>query len=190
MKRPHSIPPNLQFEINDAEDEWVFSQKFDYIHGRALVTCFTDPSFVIAEAYKSLAPGGYLELQDGVFPFEYVGEPPTDSAIYKWNEYVVAGAAKAGRPWTNVPHYKRWMEETGFENVVEKTYYLPTSPWPKGRYFKDISMLWQEDMTSGLEGISLKVMGNLGWSVDEIRVFLAAVRDDFKNTNIHCYTPM
>jgi trans-aconitate methyltransferase len=73
MKRAHSVPPNLQFEINDAEDEWVFSQKFDFIHGRALLTCFKDPSFVIAEAYKSLAPGGYLELQDGVFPFEYVG---------------------------------------------------------------------------------------------------------------------
>jgi hypothetical protein len=82
------------------------------------------------------------------------------------------------------------MEETGFEGVVEKTYYLPTSPWAKGKYFKDIAMLWQEDMTSGLEGISFKVMGNLGWSVDEIRVFLVGVRDDFKNTNIHCYTPM
>lgn len=185
-----SIPPNLQFEINDAEDEWIFSQQFDFIHGRALVTCFKDPSFVIAQAYKSLAPGGYLELQDGVFPFEYIGEPPTDSAIYKWNELVVAGAAKTGRPWTNVRHYKRWMEDLGFENVVEKTYYLPTNPWAKGRYYKDIAVLWNEDMTSGLEGISLKVLGNLGWSVDEIRVFLAAVRDDFKNPNIHCYTPM
>jgi hypothetical protein len=29
MKRAHSVPPpNLQFEINDAEDEWVFNQKF------------------------------------------------------------------------------------------------------------------------------------------------------------------
>jgi uncharacterized protein YjeT (DUF2065 family) len=30
--------------------------------------------------------------------------------------------------------------------------------------------LWHEDMTSGLERISLKFLGNLGWSVDEIRV--------------------
>ena len=30
----------------------------------------------------------------------------------------------------------------------------------QGRYFKDIAVLWHEDMTSGLEGISLKVLGN------------------------------
>jgi hypothetical protein len=29
-----SIPPNCQFEVDDAEDPWMFSQKFDYIHGR------------------------------------------------------------------------------------------------------------------------------------------------------------
>jgi hypothetical protein len=103
---------------------------------------------------------------------------------------VVAGAAKTGRPWTNVQHYKRWIEEIGFENVVEKTYYLPTNPWAKGRYFKDIAVLWHKDITSGLEGISLKVLGNLGWSVDEIHVFLAAVRDDFQEPEhslLHAY---
>ena len=34
---------------------------------------------------------------------------------------------------------------------------------------------------AGLESISLKALGNRGWSVDELRVFLAAMRDDFKN---------
>jgi hypothetical protein len=43
--------------------------------------------------------------------------------------------------------------------------YLPTNPWARGKCFKDIAMLWQEDIASGLEGISLKVMGNFGWSV-------------------------
>jgi hypothetical protein len=68
------VPPNLRFEINDAEDEWNFSE---------------DPrSQMIQQAYKSLAPGGYLEIQDGSFPFKYVGDPPVDSAFYKWNQLV------------------------------------------------------------------------------------------------------
>lgn len=41
-----SVPPNLRFEIDDAEDEWIFSERFDYIHGRALLSCFKEPSFV------------------------------------------------------------------------------------------------------------------------------------------------
>jgi len=31
-----SLPPNCSFIIDDAEDPWTFSQKFDFIHGRAL----------------------------------------------------------------------------------------------------------------------------------------------------------
>lgn len=96
------MPSNLHFEIKDAEEEWDFEQQFDLIHGRALVTCFTDPSHIVRQAYKSLAPGGYLELRDGVMPMQYMVPPPKDCALVKWNEYMVAGAAKSGRPVTNV----------------------------------------------------------------------------------------
>jgi hypothetical protein len=82
------------------------------------------------------------------------------------------------------------MEEIGFEDVVEHQFYWPTSGWPKGKYFKTLAMYWQEDLLSGLEAISLKVMGLMGWSADEIRVFLAGVRNDVKDTSIHAYLPM
>jgi SAM-dependent methyltransferase len=86
------VPSNCSFEIDDAEDEWVFDTKFDFIHGRALVSCFSDPEFVLRQIYKSLAHGGYFELQDAVFPMEFIGEPPVNSALYKWNELVMEGA--------------------------------------------------------------------------------------------------
>ena len=184
------MPPNCRFEIDDAEDDWAFSEPFDYIHGRALASCFADPKRVLTQAFNSLVPGGWLELQDGSFPCKYVGEPPVDSAFYKWNELVSAGATKTGRPWANAPNYARWMREIGFEDVVEKNFYWPTSPWPKGQYFKEVSMLFQEDLLNGLEGISLKVMGLLGWSAEDVKAFLPAVRDDIKNTAIHGYFPM
>ena len=96
MKRAHSVPPNLQFEINDAEDEWVFSQKFDFIHGRALITCFKDPAAVFRRAYDALAPGGYFEMQDAVFPLQSIGDLPTESAIYRWMQIIDEGSAKLG----------------------------------------------------------------------------------------------
>lgn len=176
--------------MDDAEDEWAFSTKFDYIHGRALASCFKDPTFVIREAFRSLAPGGYLELQDGYFPMEYVGDIPVESALYKWNELIVKGASKTGRPWSNAPHYKRWMEEIGFEDVVERRFYLPTSPWPKGRYFKTVAAYFQEDLLTGLEAISLKVLSLLGWTPEEIQVLLVDVRKDLRDTNIHAFINM
>lgn len=46
-------------------------------------------------------------------------------------------------------------------------------------------------MTSGLEAISLGLFTRvLGWSREEVDVFLIDVRKDIKNTKIHCYYPM
>jgi hypothetical protein len=103
---------------------------------------------------------------------------------------VIAGGAKLGRPWTNVQHYKRWMEKIGFKDVVEKSFYWPTSQWARGEYFKDIAMLHQENTLRGLEALSLKVMGSIGWSAEEVQVFLTDVRSDVKNTSIHAFLPM
>ncbi|RDW68603.1 hypothetical protein BP5796_09260 [Coleophoma crateriformis] len=189
--QPLYIPPNLRFEIDDAEDEWLFSNQFDYIHGRALVSCFTDPSVVLKSAFNALAPGGYLELQDGIFPMEYIGEPPVESNLYKWNQLLIEGSTKSGRPWTNVRHYKRWMQEIGFEEVVEKEFYWPTSQWPKGSYLKGVSNWWQKDFLQGLDGISMRIFtGMLGWSVEKVKEFTDEVRKDVVNKEIHAYLPI
>jgi hypothetical protein len=38
--------------------------------------------------------------------------------------------------------------------------------------------------------MSLKLMGSLGWSADEVKEFLVGVKEDVKNTTIHAYGPM
>ena len=82
------------------------------------------------------------------------------------------------------------MEEVGFEDVVEKDFYWPTSAWTKGKYYKQIAALFQADMLNGLEGMSLKVIGVLGWTVDEIRAFIVGVRKDLQDTSITAYEHM
>lgn len=129
-------------------------------------------------------------MQDMQFPFQYIGDPPTESAVYKWNELLIEGAARAGRPWTNVQYYRHYMEELGLEDIAEKNFYWPTSMWARGRYFKDVATFFHENLLRALEGVSLKVMGILGWSEDEILNFLAGVREEIKDTSIHAYLPM
>ncbi len=154
------------------------------------MSCFVDPSTIIAQAYDHLEPGGWLELQDGIFPFEYVGEKPVNSALYKWNEYVLQGAEASGRSWTNVKHYKRWMEDAGFEDVEERRFYWPLSSWAKGQYYKTISAYFQEDIHGGVEAISFRVLSRLGWSAEKIKEFLDEVRKDVRDTSIHAYLNM
>jgi hypothetical protein len=82
------------------------------------------------------------------------------------------------------------MEEIGFEGVVERNFYMPTNPWAKGEYFKQIGALLEENYTKGIEGMSLRVIGALGWTAEEIREFLAQVKRDIQDPSITCYTRM
>ena len=47
-----SVPPNLKFVVDDAEDEWVYDNKFDYIHCRLMAGCFADVERFIQQAYE------------------------------------------------------------------------------------------------------------------------------------------
>jgi len=76
-----SIPPNCNFEIDDAEEEWLFTEPFDYIHGRALMNCFKDISTVFASAFRALAPGGHFEMQDGCMPFRSADGTLNDTTL-------------------------------------------------------------------------------------------------------------
>jgi hypothetical protein len=89
-----------------------------------------------------------------------------------------------------VAHYKSWMEEIGFEDVVEVTFYMPTNPWAKGKYFKQVGALLEENYIKGIEGMSLRVIGALGWTAEEIRAFLVRVKRDIQDPSITCYVPM
>ena len=62
-----SVPPDCKFEIDDVEDDWTYTRQPDYVHGRAMFTCFNDPKTVFQKAYDALAPGGYFEMQDIYF---------------------------------------------------------------------------------------------------------------------------
>jgi hypothetical protein len=130
-------------------------------------------------------------MQDGIFPMKYVGEPPVDSDLYKWNELALEASRRSGRPWDNTLYYAEWMREIGFEDVVEKNFYWPTSPWPKGDYFKQVAIYFQEDMLNGLEGISMKVLTKfMGWTAEEVQALLVGVKRDFRDLSIHAYLRM
>ncbi|PQE15134.1 hypothetical protein CJF31_00007224 [Rutstroemia sp. NJR-2017a BVV2] len=186
-----SVPPNCSFHIEDAEDPWTFSEelKFDLIHGRVLLSCFRSPKTVFTSAFNALAPGGYLELRDPIFPFQYATPPPKDCALVKWNNLILEASAKAGRPWNNGAHYKRWLEEIGFVDIVERREYAPMNPWAKGQRNKVLSIWVQRNVLMGLEALSMALFTRiLGMEKREVEQLLLAVERDIKDKTIHCYS--
>ncbi len=73
---------------------------------------------------------------------------------------------------------------------MEKKYYFTLSACAKGKYYKEISVHSQTEFLNGIEGMSLGIMGSMGWSAEQVNSCLLAVTVDVKNTKIHCYVPM
>ena len=47
-----SVPPNLKFIVDDAEDTWLYQNKFDLIHARLMSGSFADWPNFFRQAYE------------------------------------------------------------------------------------------------------------------------------------------
>ncbi|KAI8623129.1 S-adenosyl-L-methionine-dependent methyltransferase [Xylariaceae sp. FL1651] len=190
--QPYYAPPNVSFEICDAEDDWSFQQPFDFIHMRAMVTCFRNPRAVLAEAYRALAPGGFIELRDPVLPFQFL-TPPAESgggcALQDWGALLMDAARRAGRDWSVATQYARMLGELGFVGVTERREAIALSPWVKGAQNKQLSLLLQQDILNMLEPMSMALFTRvLGWEAPKVLDMLELVKKDVQNTKIHAYS--
>jgi hypothetical protein len=169
----------------------LFSQKFDYIHGRALASCFSSSIQVFGSAFSALKPGGYFEMQDFSCPWPSVDGSSAGTAFEKWCDMMVEGARKLGRDLTQAPRYSGFMREVGFVDVVEKWMAWPIGPWAKGKRMRRLGAWAKEDVLTGLQGLSMAIFSRgLGMSAEEIEVFLVDVRKDIESRKMHCYIPM
>ena len=105
------VPPNCSFEVDDLEKDWTWSKRFDLIVARAVTGCFRDSQGIVKKGYeyavpaksppaspasastevspltqhyRSLEPGGYLEMHEFDLPYASDdGTMPEDNALYR-----------------------------------------------------------------------------------------------------------
>lgn len=93
--------------------------------------------------------------------------------------------------WQKTRKYKGWVEDAGFEEVVEQKLAQPLNPWPKGKNFKELGVWMNRNILDACDGISKAVLTRgLGMTVEEIEVLLIGVRKDVCDKRIHCYAPV
>ncbi|KIW81861.1 hypothetical protein Z517_04887 [Fonsecaea pedrosoi CBS 271.37] len=190
--QPTLIPPNCSFEIDDVEREWTWSFRFDYIFSRMMVGSFADwPSF-IGRAYENLNPGGWLELQDCIFPLAtddgsfHEGQP-----IYEWSSLLLEASEKLGRSLGDATRHREHMTAAGFINVTVKHFKWPSNHWPKDPRHKVVGLWTLANIGEGLEGLSMALLSRgHGWSREQVLAYLTGVRRDLQDRRIHAYWPM
>ncbi|PKS12522.1 hypothetical protein jhhlp_000729 [Lomentospora prolificans] len=186
-----SVPPNVQFIIDDAEDPWTYAEKFNFIYARFLTACIVDWPKLFQQCYDNLEPGGWLEVVDVLPPTSDDGTMTKETALGRWVDLLVEGTKKFGRPLDAPLTYRNGMEHAGFKEVIEERYMWPQNQWPKDTKLKELGQWSYENIDSGLEAISNAIFTRFhGWTKEDLDAFLIEVREDMKNTEIHSYWPV
>ncbi|KAH8697082.1 S-adenosyl-L-methionine-dependent methyltransferase [Talaromyces proteolyticus] len=188
--QPTWVPPNLHFEIDDAESEWEFSEPFDYIHIRSMAGSIGDWPQLLQRASNHLAPGGWIELTE----FETWASTddnslPSDSAYHEFQVRLCEAAAVFGKEMNIAPHIHDLVRNAGFADAKEEVWKCPLSPWPQDPRLKELARYMNLQMMESIEPYSLALFSRvLKWDNHRIQTLLGNVRRDLRNLNYHMYS--
>ncbi|KDN62907.1 putative methyltransferase domain-containing protein [Colletotrichum sublineola] len=186
------VPPNVKFVVDDAEEPWIYSQPFDYIHSRMMTGSIANWEKYVKTCFDNLTPGGYLELTEAdVMPLSDDGTLTEDTSIMKalrlWSE----GLAMLGSPFEDISRLEGVMKDAGFEDVHVKRFKWPMNSWPKDPKYKELGMWNYENIAPNWEGFLMATLTRtMEWTKEEVLVLAMEARKDSGNKNIHAYYQM
>ena len=112
--------------------------------------------------------------------------------LESWQGYVKEATAFTGRSWTNVPNYKKWMEEAGFLDIEEVKFRWPSNQWSSDKKERLLGAWTQAQISHGmLESVSTRLFcSRLGWSMERLTTFLNQMRSESRDPKIKAYSPV
>ncbi|KAI9737389.1 MAG: hypothetical protein M1834_009543 [Cirrosporium novae-zelandiae] len=182
------LPPNVLFEVDDANEPWIYHRRFDFIHARQHHGAVEEKR-LMQQSLEFLHPEGWLEMQEYSFPMKCDDNTfPSDCSLYKWSELMVEASRQIGQDLHKPVYYEQWMKDAGFVNVKAMVYKIPTNKWPREKNEKTKGLWQMANILQGLSGVTLALFTRvLGWQASEIEEFLKGVQKDIRNRNIHAY---
>lgn len=184
---------NLTIDLSRLETQpepgWHFSAPFELIHMRNMKGSFAQWEDVYAEVYKSLSPGGWIEVADydlGDFP-----APPEepDSASFtllnlrKLYASLMQASFKSGRPLGLYYMHPSYLEDAGFTDIQTTHVNVPIGPWPTDAAQKSIGKITLVIFMESFEAVLLRLLTKYGdkeklWTAQEVRATIAAAQQE------------
>ncbi|KAL8742179.1 MAG: hypothetical protein Q9184_008294, partial [Pyrenodesmia sp. 2 TL-2023] len=183
VKPTSAVPTNCTFRVHNAESpKWGFASRntFDLIHSRMLVMGMRDWRSFFQNCHHHLKPGGWVEVHEVAFPM-HSADPnvPAQTPFLRWGHAVYDGLANGGIDGGAAHKFSRYLEEVGFENVVEEKIPWAIAPWPEDEKEKKIGQMEADNLNNGMEGMTMGLLTkNLGWTPEEVGEFVKEIRAD------------
>lgn len=186
--QPTEVPPNVFFEIDDAQEEWTYTDPFDFIHIRGLSGAFRDWTAVYKEAYKHLRPNGVLEVAD--FGLVRLGEAIPNSYVSIFNGACLSAAEQAGVA-LGLDHMKRpVLQQAGFSIAKDRTFDVPLGTWSPDPRKKVAGKMALISTLEGLEANSLRLLTrHTGWKTEDVRDVCGKVTEELMRPGVRPSVP-
>lgn len=186
--QPPWIPPNLTFEIDDAEAEWLYTPStFDFVHCRFLFLAIRDYPRLLRQAYKALKPGGWIQFCEyNVIAKSYDNTLPDPSPALELVKSLVLAGAKMGLNLHVANELADMSKEAGYTNVTEQIVDFPMAGWPRDRRLKEAGMFYHMQIRDNLPGIAMGMCTRvLGWSKEKVEEVSRGVRAELDDERVH-----
>lgn len=179
--QPSWVPNNVKFIVDDVELDWSQPSCYDYIHLRYLAGSIKDWPRLMRQAFASLKPGGWIELQEAsaTFVSENMEQHPVDgdNALVQLMDTLDEACQQTGRTIDPAPHLSTWTRDVGFDTVHRQIFKIPVGTWPKERRLRDIGAMMSVNYFDGVEGFTAILAKDvLGWPEEEVEMLNARVR--------------
>lgn len=185
------VTPNVEFLVEDAEDEWV-GALYDYIHIRMLSGAIKDWPGLLAKVFNHLNPNGWVEIVEfEVMVRSYNNAMDQAPEVQTWQEGLKEAAAKFGRRMDVAVHLEKWVREANFTDVSEHKMIVPTGTWPKDKEMKTLGAYQLLNMLDAASAYGQAHFTRvLGWSPAEYEVLSTKCRTKLKDRKLQLYSDL
>ncbi|KAJ2904377.1 hypothetical protein MKZ38_008162 [Zalerion maritima] len=189
--QPTWVPPNVNFVIEDMEDNWVHSSDFDFIFMRHCVSLIRNPGQVVDSAFSHLKPKGWVEFQElRPYLMSDDGTLPEDHPVSKFYGLLPMALKEYGFKVDFADDLPRVLERAGFTDVHFTTYKIPLGPWPKSTTLKLVGYYFRTVLLDFVATVMTKPFAEAEISRKECEELLQDVQEAMDNPSIHAYVPL
>ncbi|KAK3315702.1 S-adenosyl-L-methionine-dependent methyltransferase [Apodospora peruviana] len=187
----HWTPPNVNFVVDDIEEEWLNGGNFDLIHARHVCPFIKQPAALVTKAFDNLKPDGWIEIQDLdyiTFSDDHTSGKSQNNPIDQFLDLATDIWAKLDTDMRIAPKLGSVLQEAGFENVSCTTYKVPIGTWPDDQKLKSLGKYLQIILDMLIPAICLNpTVPPPGWDETENRAFIERCRRSLKDGSVQSY---
>ncbi|KAF4830126.1 Secondary metabolism regulator LAE1 [Colletotrichum tropicale] len=185
--QPTWIPPNVKFLVDDAEDDWLSGDDFDFVHLRYMISFLKNIDKFIGQAYNHMKPGAWIEFQElHMYPHCDDGTAGDNCQLTEFFDIVVSSFLRFGANFHKARDFRHHLEGAGFKEIRCEVKKVPIGTWAKDEILRLCGLYLKNAIKDVLPAMQKPFEAN-GLSPVETEVWNAIARKEIEDNSKHRY---